>query len=53
VREMPQPRRGVSPEGPQAVLPVAGLRLRQVHPHRGTAAGNGRAGEHLHFTVVD
>lgn len=45
MRALPQPRRGVRAEGPQAVLSLAGLRLRQVHAHRRAPAGHGCTGE--------
>lgn len=41
---MQEPRRGLRAQGPQALLPLEGLRVRQVHPDRGEAAGDGRAG---------
>lgn len=44
VRALSQPRRRVGAQGPQALLPLAGLRVRQVHAHCGTAARDGGAG---------
>lgn len=44
VRQVQEPRRGVGAEGPQALLPLAGLRVRKVHADRGEAARHGRAG---------
>uniref|UniRef100_A0A8C0RWB7 DMA domain-containing protein n=1 Tax=Canis lupus familiaris TaxID=9615 RepID=A0A8C0RWB7_CANLF len=44
VRALPQPRRAVLAQGPQALLPLQGLHLREVHPHHRAAAGHGRAG---------
>lgn len=44
VRPLPQPRRRVSTQGPQAFLPLAGLRVCQVHPDRRAPARHGRPG---------
>uniref|UniRef100_A0A2K5TKG6 Doublesex and mab-3 related transcription factor 3 n=1 Tax=Macaca fascicularis TaxID=9541 RepID=A0A2K5TKG6_MACFA len=44
VRALPQPRRTVLAQGPQALLPLQGLHLREVHPHNRAAAGHGCAG---------
>lgn len=41
---MQEPRRGLRAQGPQALLSLEGLRVRKVHPDRGEAAGDGRAG---------
>lgn len=40
---MPEPRDGVVAQGPQAALPVQGLRLPEVQPDCGAAAGDGGA----------
>lgn len=39
-----EPRRGVRAQRPQALLPLEGLYVRQVHPDRREAAGDGGAG---------
>lgn len=44
VRPLPQPRGGVMPEGPQALLPLEGLSVRQLPTGGGEAAGDGGAG---------
>lgn len=44
VRSLQEPRRGVRAEGAQALLPLEGLRLRQVHAHRRAAARHGGPG---------
>ena len=44
VRAVQEPRGAVVAEGPQALLPLQGLHLREVHPHHRAAARHGRAG---------
>lgn len=44
VRPLPQPRRGVLPEGTQALLPLEGLPVRQLPAGGGETAGDGGAG---------
>ena len=44
MRSLPEPRRGVRAQGPQALLPLEGLHVRQVHPDRRTPARHGGAG---------
>lgn len=44
VRALPQPRSGVCAQGPQALLPLEGLPVRQVHAHRRAPARHGGAG---------
>ncbi len=44
VRALPQPRRGVGAQGPQTLLSLAWLYVRQVHADRRAAAGDGGAG---------
>lgn len=44
MRPVPQPRRGVVPEGTQALLPLEGLPVRQLPAGGGAAAGDGGAG---------
>lgn len=44
VRPLPQSRRGVLPEGTQALLPLEGLSVRQLPAGGGEAAGDGGAG---------
>lgn len=44
MRAVPQPRRRLGAQGPQALLSLAGLCLCQVHPDRGAAASDGGPG---------
>lgn len=41
---LPEPRRGVQTEGPQAAVPMAGLPLCELRAGGGEAAGDGGAG---------
>jgi hypothetical protein len=44
VRALPEPRGAVLAQGPQALLSLQGLHLREVHPDHRAAAGDGGAG---------
>lgn len=44
VRQVPQPRGRLGAQGPQALLPMARLCVRQVHPDRRKAEGDGSSG---------
>lgn len=44
MRAVPEPRRAVVAQRSQALLPLQGLHLREVHPHHREAARHGGAG---------
>ena len=47
MRAVPQPRGHLLAQGTQEALQVQGLRMLQVQPHRGEAAGHGGAGKYI------